>query len=246
MNETNFTDKKFWSEYYKDFKPQIIGKIYFHDIFDKYLTPDFSKTVIEIGCAGGNYLCYLAKNFNFQPYGIDYSDEIAKTYATFEANRLLPPTLFREDIFTWETTKKFDVVCSIGFIEHFKNIHSVIKKHVDLLSPGGMLIVSMPHFAHAQYIFHWLIDRENLKKHNTKIMNLSSLKKSLSGLQIKIIHLSYYRTFGFWTERKNMQRWEKSIQYGINFFGRILVKILGWNKPNFLFSPHIICIAKKI
>lgn len=246
MSEKNFTDKKFWQEYYKDFKPQIIGKIYFHDIFNTYLTADPSKSVLEIGCAGGNYLCYLAKNFNFQPYGIDYSDEIVKTYATFEANGLMPPTLYQEDFFLWKTEKKFDIICSFGFIEHFSDLDEVIKKHVDLLAPGGTLIITIPHFAHCQYIFHWLIDRENLKKHNTKIMNLHSLRSALLDQPLDILHLSYYRTFGFWTERKNLRWWEKIIQYKINLLGRVMVKIFGWNRPNFLFSPHIVCVAKKI
>lgn len=243
----NFADKEFWQEYYKDFKPYIIEeKICFHEIFEKYLHPNPKKTVLEVGCAGGRYLCYFAKYFSYIPFGIDYSDEIIKTHAIFEANGLTPPTLYKEDTFTWKPDKKFDIVCSFGFIEHFDDLHSVIKKHVELVVPGGILIVSMPHFAHCQYLFHWLIDRENLKKHNTKVMKLYVLKKAFLGLPVEIIHLSYYRTFDFWTERKDLQWWEKIIKYKIKLFGRILVKIFGLNAPNFLFSPYIICVAKKI
>jgi 2-polyprenyl-3-methyl-5-hydroxy-6-metoxy-1,4-benzoquinol methylase len=37
-------------------------------------------------------------------------------------------------------------VISFGFIEHFDNPENVIQKHLDLLKPGGILIVGVPNF----------------------------------------------------------------------------------------------------
>lgn len=248
MENKNYTDKKFWDDYFTrhGHKPSIVDKSQFSDIFDKYLKPDKNKKVIEIGCADSNFLCYLSKKFGYQSYGIDYSDAITQTTDLFKFNNLPAPTLYKEDFFSWKPGIKFDVVCSFGFIEHFDDINPVIKKHSELVTPEGKLIITIPHFAHAQYFFHWLIDRKNLKKHNTTIMNLKSIKEAIEGAGLKIEHLSYCKTFGFWTERNDMAGWERAVNWGIIKFGKVCTKIFGYDRPNRLFSPHIVCVATKI
>ncbi len=244
----NYTDKKFWDEYFNKHArgPSIVDSSLFSDIFDKYLTPDPAKSVLEIGCADSNFLCYLAKKFSYQAHGIDYSDAIDRTAELFKFNNLLEPILHKADLFSWQSDRKYDLVCSFGFIEHFENMTDIIKRHADLVAPAGKLIMTMPHFAHGQYFFHWLIDRDNLKKHDTKIMNLNSIRRSAESNGLKIEHLSYYKTFGFWTERKTLAKWEKIINWGIIKFGKVITKIFGYDHPNSLFSPHIVCVARKI
>lgn len=242
-----YTDKKFWDEYFNrhERRLSIVENSLFSDIFNAYLKPDSSKTVLEIGCADSNFLCYLSKKFGYRAYGIDYSDAIAKTAELFKLNNLPEPILYKEDIFVWKSDKTFDLVCSFGFIEHFDDIGPIITKHAELVAPGGKLIITLPHFAHAQYLLHWLIDRDNLRKHNTKIMNLGSIKKAVVRSGLKIEYLSYYKTFGFWTENNKMTSAEKSINWLILKFGKVITKILSYDRPNLLFSPHIVCIATK-
>ena len=243
----NYTDKKFWDDYFSKHSqaPTSVNDSYFADVFDRFLMPDPNKTVLEIGCADSRFLCYLSKKFGYQAYGLDYSDAITKTAELFKFNDLPEPTLYKEDLFTWQPNRKFDIVCSFGFIEHFEDIKSVILKHTELAAPNGKLIITLPHFGHCQYLFHWLTDRDNLKKHNTKIMNLRSIKKAAENNDLKIEHLSYYKTFGFWTERTNMANWEKIINWSILKFGKIINKLFGYDKPNPLFSPHIILVASR-
>ena len=139
----------------------------------------------------------------------------------------------------------FDIVCSFGFVEHFKDFNDILRRHMKLVAPGGLLIISIPHFSQMQYFFHWLIDRENLKRHNTSIMNLVSFQKAFNSTPFTIQHLTYYKTFGFWTEREQLHIWEKFIQYSIKKFGKTLNILFGYERPNQFFSPHIICIAQK-
>lgn len=247
MENKNYTDKKFWDDYFNrhKHKPSIVENSLFSDIFNKYLTPDPNKTVLEIGCADSNFLCYLSKKLGYRAFGIDYAESIERTRNIFRFNGLPEPTLHKGDVFTWTTDMKFDLVCSFGFIEHFSDLNGIIVKHADFVAPGGKLVISMPNFTGIQYFFHWLIDRENLKKHNTKIMNLNTIKKSVENTSLKIEYLSYYKTFGFWTEKTNMASWEKSINWSILKFGKIINKLFGYDRPNPLFSPHIVCIATK-
>lgn len=241
----DYTEKNDWDKYFEGYEPRIIETVAFADIFAKFLKKDSAKTVLEIGCAGGEFLCYLVKKFDYKAFGVDYSDEIKKTEELFAFNGLEKPTLYKEDFFKLDPGKKFDVVCSFGFVEHFENINEVVGKHADLVAPGGKVIITLPHFAHAQYFLHWLIDRENLKKHNTKIMNLRSIRQSFENLAFKIDYLSYYKTFGFWTENNKMSKTAKMINWLIIKSGKVITKIFGHDRPNFLFSPHIVCVATK-
>ena len=244
---TEYTDKKFWDSYFykRQNKLRAVESVPFTDIFERYLDPDSGKTILEIGCADSDFLCYLAKRYGYKAYGIDYSDAISKTADIFKFNNLAEPTLYKEDFFNWNPDKQFDVVCSFGFIEHFENLDTVIAKHAELVSDNGKIIITLPHFAHGQYLLHWLIDRENLKKHNTKIMNLNSIRGAIKKNNLKIEHLSYYKTFGFWTERENLTRWEKIFKWMIIKSGKVITKIFGYDNSNFLFSPHIVCVAVK-
>lgn len=242
-----YTDKKFWNEYFDKHArgPSVVNNSPFSDIFDKYLISNPAKTVLEIGCADSNFLCYLAKKFSYQAYGIDYSDAVTRTAELFKFNNLPEPTLHKTDLFSWQFDRKYDLVCSFGFIEHFDDLNKVIAKHSELVAPEGKLIITLPHFAHGQYFLHWLIDRDNLKKHNTKIMNLKSIRKAVEASGCKIEYLSHYKTFGFWTENNKMSRTAKITNWLIIKSGKVITKIFGYDRPNFLFSPHIICVATK-
>jgi trans-aconitate methyltransferase len=187
----------------------------------------------------------MARRFGFKPFGVDYSDEIVRTATLFEYNGLPAPELFKQDFFQWQPGRTFDIVYSIGFVEHFEDPHRVLRKHSDLLAPGGHLIVTMPHFAHMQYLFHWLIDRDNLRKHNTRIMRLPILRKAVEGLPLRLDHLDYFETFGFWTERKTWNIYQKAVRWAIGLFGKVAWKLLGFRRPNFLFSPHIVLVATR-
>jgi len=246
LDNKNYTDKKFWDEYFEQYQqnPIKVGGSFFSDIFDKYLKPDSNKSVLEIGCAGGNYLAYLAKTFGYKASGIDYSEAITRTADLFKFNGLPEPTLYKKDFFSWKPNIKFDVVCSFGFVEHFDNLNNVIARHANLVSPGGKIIITLPHFAHGQYLLHWLIDKDNLKKHNTKIMNLNAIKKAVENNDLKIEFLSYYKTFGFWAENYQMSTTSRTINWLIKKMGKAVNKIFGYDRPNFLFSPHIVCVAK--
>jgi SAM-dependent methyltransferase len=241
-----YTTKEHWDEYFTEYSPRKVDTIYFAEILEQHLKPDPAKSVLEVGCAGGEYLCYLAKQFRFIPFGVDFSDKIKKTGDLFAFNGMAPPTLYLADFFNWQPNRTFDVVLSVGFIEHFEDTHKVIQKHVDLLAPGGKLIITLPHFAHMQYVFHWLIDRENLRVHNTRMMRLPVIRKALEGLPVRVEHLDYFQTFGFWTERKTWNAGQKIIKWGIDTFGKIMWKLLGFRRSNWLFSPQIVLVATRI
>jgi len=235
-----------WDRNFEGFTPEVIDKVGFYEIYEEFLTPDPDKSVLEIGCGGGRHLCYLTKKYEHKPFGIDFSPKgIEKARATFEKNGLPEPTLHQADFFDWDPGRKFDLVMSHGFVEHFENFDLVMDKHAELVADGGLLIISMPHMAHLNYIFRWLVDREVLMDHNTRIMSLGAIRKALAPHPFEVLHLNYYKTFAFPPARQDLKAWQKVAYFIIYRTGRRIRKLVGTRRPNFLISPKIILAARR-
>lgn len=157
-----------------------INSILFGNLFSKFLKKSLGKSCLEIGCVPGRFLAYLCKNFGYFPEGIDYMKDTKKIIATTLLNNGLQDfVIYEEDFIKWGIIKQYDLVCSFGFIEHFEGDlnRQVVKKHIELLKSGGKLIIDIPNFNYCQYLFHLMLNREVLKTHNVKIMNLAYFKK---------------------------------------------------------------------
>ena len=42
--------------------------------------------------------------------------------------------------------ESFDLVYSLGVIEHFKNPENVISKHLDMVKSNGLVVITVPNF----------------------------------------------------------------------------------------------------
>src|SRR2546428_2268984 len=78
--EQELTDVEFWDEYWSHFKLPISVDLSFS--FDRCLAKVLKEqliacsggTVLEIGCAPGKWLAFLAKEVGLTPSGIEYSN----------------------------------------------------------------------------------------------------------------------------------------------------------------------------
>jgi SAM-dependent methyltransferase len=237
------TGKAFWDGFFDGIPLRHVEDVLFSDIFRQYLRPDPSQSVLEIGCAGGLFLAYLTRKFGYEPHGIDYSDAIEHTRALFRFNTLAEPHLTQADFFSWEPGRKFDVVCSFGFVEHFRNPGEVVRRHCDLLAPGGTLIITVPNFRLVQYVYHRLIEPDILALHNLKVMRPAFFRSALADTPLEIRHLAYYGTFAFWTSKAAPTRLDRAaIRYFIRPSGRAIRSLFRY-RPNALISPHVVCVA---
>lgn len=243
-SKNKLTDKTYWDNAYSRFHVKTINTCIFASIFSRLLSKNSKIRILEIGCGGGDFLCYFTKVFNYLPYGLDFSDGIEKTKATFKFNGLPEPTLYKEDLFNWRSDVTFDIVCSFGFVEHFIDSDLIFKKHVDLLSKGGLLIISIPNLKKIQYLLHYISDGPTLNIHNFDIMSLKKIEKICNGLNLRIIYLNYYKTFDFWADSNSLIA--KNLSFLIAKISQLINLFFGDNHPNAVLSPHIVCIAKKI
>src|SRR5205085_5136150 len=94
----------------------------------KHVRPGMS--FLEIGCAPGKILAWIAKVLGADVAGLDYSPRgMQHAFDLFRALNIVAD-LRNEDIF--ETTfpsESFDIVYSAGVIEHFRDPRPIVHSH---------------------------------------------------------------------------------------------------------------------
>jgi 2-polyprenyl-3-methyl-5-hydroxy-6-metoxy-1,4-benzoquinol methylase len=134
--------------------------------------------VLEVGCAPGKILAWVASALGANVAGLDYSERgIDWSRQLFEVLGL-QADLRCEDVFeTSFAPGTFDVVYSVGVIEHFDDPRRIVRTHVNLLKPGGKAVITVPNYAGIYgRIQHWF-DAESLEWHNLEIMSLEPLAR---------------------------------------------------------------------
>lgn len=132
--------------------------------------------VLELGCAPGKILAWLAARLGADVSGLDYSERgAAWSRQLFEALGLRADVRC-EDLFrTTFGAGTFDVVYSSGLIEHFEDPREVVRLHVRLLRPGGTAIIAIPDYGGLYGRLQRWFDPENLSIHNLSIMSSDAL-----------------------------------------------------------------------
>ena len=134
--------------------------------------------VLEIGCAPGKHLAYLALKQRARVSGLDYSEPgIASCRELFAAMNL--DGEFRcENVFaTAYPEGSFDVVYSLGVIEHFDDPGPLIEKHLLLAKVGGLVLIVVPNYAGLYGRLQRHFDPENLDIHNLDVMTPEKLRR---------------------------------------------------------------------
>jgi 2-polyprenyl-3-methyl-5-hydroxy-6-metoxy-1,4-benzoquinol methylase len=241
---TSITTQKYWDLSYE--KLELIYNqnfILFKDLFNEYLKNN--GTCLEIGCYPGNYLIYLSNQFNYEVSGIDTTPFLlTRLPLHLTRNNVKIGKLYKENFLTSKHDIKYDLVCSFGFIEHFIDFEAIIEKHIQLVKPSGILVITTPNFRNVQYVLHRLLDFENLKRHNLASMDLKKWTRIMQNNNMKILYSNYYKTAGFWTDSTKKSQFTDYISGNIRYlFNKIDQRV---NLPNPLISPYLICIAQKL
>jgi len=132
--------------------------------------------VLEIGCAPGKYLAYLAKRRQARVYGLDYSGPGIRVCNELFARLGLQGDFIQENVLTNSLQEgSFDLVYSLGVIEHFDDPKPVIEKHLLLTKPSGIVLITIPNYVGLYGRIQRHFDAEILKIHNLEIMDCRAL-----------------------------------------------------------------------
>jgi 2-polyprenyl-3-methyl-5-hydroxy-6-metoxy-1,4-benzoquinol methylase len=108
------------------------------NIFKPYLKGD----ILEVGCGIGNFtklLCSYGNVYAFDPdkYCVLETKKNAGSKAKVGIGNIEKGEYFFKE-------KKFDAIVCINVLEHIKNDKKALKNMIDLLKPGGTLILLVP------------------------------------------------------------------------------------------------------
>ncbi len=239
----NLTDRNFWKEYWSNY---IYEKVPAHSEFDRYFTPSMQngsgKTSIEIGGFPGTMSLYF-KRLGYSPTLLDFyvDPEIINGLEESNGFRKGDVQYIESDFFAFEPGKQYDLVFSIGFIEHFDDTADVIRRHADLVKPGGTLFIALPNFRGLNGWVQRTFDRRNYDAHNISSMIPQRLRDILASLPLKNAKVEYTRKPMLWLEP------QKGIK---NKLARKVVKLFShaiklFPIPSRLLSPYIVLTAEK-
>jgi 2-polyprenyl-3-methyl-5-hydroxy-6-metoxy-1,4-benzoquinol methylase len=210
-----------------------------------------SKTILEIGCAGSQWLPYFAKQFGFKVSGIDYSELGCRQAREILTNEGVEGDVVCSDFFSppEEMLGKFDVVVSFGVVEHFDDTAECLERLSRFLKPGGLMITSIPNMTG---MIGYVLKRVNRRFFDIHVP-LDDLALALhhrkGGLQV--LSCEYF-LFVNWNVIR-IDNWDNRVWQEIGVRLRSWVSKGTWCiesllpvlKPNRLTSPYINCVAAK-
>jgi SAM-dependent methyltransferase len=195
------TDKNFWNNYWANVKlPSVVDK---NHSFDRCLSKELEQVtsnlmgeIFEIGCAPGKWIGFLSLTNKLIPSGIEYSPiGVELTLKNLDMLKIKSGEIINGDFFAIEPHKNFDIVMSLGFIEHFDNPEEVIAQHLKWLKPGGTLIIGVPNFAGITKLIQSQLDKSLLDKHNLNTMDIDFFKEIGSKFKLSIRSIKYLGSF---------------------------------------------------
>jgi SAM-dependent methyltransferase len=203
----NLTEREYWDHYWQNLTLPVSHTLEnssgqsrcILEVIEKVTCIRPPRKVLEIGAAPGGFLAYFARRYGSEIHALEYSETGCRVIE--ENYRLLgyPVHVHRKDLFTvGDDFPRFDLVYSLGLIEHFAEIEGVIKVHRDLLKPNGILIIGVPHFIHVFWPLLNLLAPQVTRGHNRAALSLENWTAFEKSLGLKTVHKCYLGGFEPW------------------------------------------------
>lgn len=250
--DRELTDKNFWDVNWDQTALQGVLRPFsaykfcrFHEVLQQHLPAgDRNIQLLEVGCVPGRHLVYFQKVFGYYVEGVDFSDHIGLTHDVMKYHNIVDYRLYQDDFLGFQHDA-YDIVASFGFLEHFTSWQEMLQKHIQLVKPGGYLVISVPNLRNFQYLLHKWLDPVFENEQVVESTDLGLLQETIRKAGLTILHAGYYQTFHFYCHHRKTKRPAfqalciKCLQVIGAIFTRFKVNI-----PSKHFSPQVICIAR--
>tara|TARA_Y100000590_G_scaffold86224_1_gene96599 strand:+ start:9773 stop:10555 length:783 start_codon:yes stop_codon:yes gene_type:complete len=100
------------------------------------------QTVLDVGCGTGNFANEVARKNAKYVLGIDFANEAIKTAKKKYSRK----NLEFKNLDVKKIEEKFDVIVSIGTLEHMDNPLQILKKLKKCLNKNGKIILTTPNW----------------------------------------------------------------------------------------------------
>ncbi len=244
-----YTGREYWEAYYSksplnaDTVSRIVSE---YERYWEMMVKACSRkpeNIIEIGAYPGRYLAYLSARYKLKPTALDYNEDVTKIEECFRTFGVTDYTLIQEDFMIHQPERKYDLVLSNGFAEHFVNYDDILDRHCKYLAPGGAMLIMVPNKKFLRRYYSFVTDRANQKIHNLDIMRLDVFRKFGQRNNLKEEFIGYHGGFNFNTHQ-SLNKAQKVVK---ECFRRFFKKVnpLIRKYPNRYLSSTIIAIYSK-
>jgi cyclopropane fatty-acyl-phospholipid synthase-like methyltransferase len=234
--------KNYWNSTWENLPPveRYEGPTFeHHSVLSRFLPLTQGGDAVEIGCATGNYMVYVNKEFGYRIDGIDYSDNLDYVRANLSYNGVRNSELFHADFFNFAPPMKYDLVLSVGFAEHFDNHELVVRKHAEWAKPGGLVVIIVPNLTHVHRLLCGRFAPEVLAVHRFPLMRSAVMRQTLEKAGLRVLHCEYHRTF------RPTYKLPRNVDLSARAVGKAL-RIFGLdNIGNRFASPNLISVSMK-
>lgn len=249
MGKISLTSKAHWEATYKHIKYQEVSADSEIAVWLKeHIKEDLNhhKTCFEVGIFPSGYSTIFGR-MGYQINGIDRIIEVNKSMKDWLLSKGYDVgDLICADFFEFKTNIKYDIVCSFGFIEHFKNFEDVIRNQAKLVKDKGFIIIETPNFkGFVQHILKYLFDKKNLDIHYMPSMNFNKWENVLIQEGFEIINKEYLGSFSFKTYPQKRNLVQKLLIKFINRY-RYFLKTFFFKNKSRHYSTSMVMLAKKI
>lgn len=189
-----------------------------------------TDTVLEIGCAKGEFLKKLAKS-GMKCIGLELN-ELAAQECRQKGLDVLNETIQDHAL---NNPEKYDVVCSFQVLEHIPEVKEIIDSCVRALKPGGKLVIGVPN--DDSFIGKDKYNLLSIPPHHMGVWSekaLASLEKyfdiEFSGLHIEPLQSYHFRYYYNTVFGKRIEKMFGSLSRPLNkFLGRLSLHYLTKN-----------------
>lgn len=197
--ERMIVEQSYWDESYKKLRFfRLPPKDATVELMQKFIPKaGAGGTAFEIGCFPGRFLAELG-DLGYILNGCDITPRVITDLSPWLITEGYRVGEFFGSSYENHTNKKFDLVASFGFIEHFQNYGDVFLDHCKMVKEDGYLVVQFPNFRGSiQHKLHSRFDRDNLANHVVEAMDIEYYAKIIPP-DFEILFKGYYGAFDFW------------------------------------------------
>jgi SAM-dependent methyltransferase len=183
---------------------------------DMHLPRGSHLRFLEVGAAPGRNLVQFRRRFGYDPYGVEYTDAGMRLMeATLRAHGIPESHAIHADFFAEgfqaAHRESFDVVGSFGFLEHFGRPKEVVRKHLDLVKPGGTLVITIPNFRYLNYYLKAFYNKSFIPTHNLDLMDPDVFSRCFQHDDFKVAFCGPVGSFQF-PQPSHTARWKRLIE----------------------------------
>jgi SAM-dependent methyltransferase len=258
-------EKSHWDETWENLSPPLrVNKLRYSEyrfakLFERALENERRRDikVLEVGCGGSRWMPLFYRELKVKGvFGFDYSQIGCRvTQANLEflgaqeaARRVVCGDIFNPPF----KEESFDVVYSLGFIEHFEHPDDILKLMAGLLKPGGLLITVVPNYVGLTGRVAERVD-PNMYRIHRKI-TLEEFAAWHRALKLGLVKIGYFGSFSLtasviWShfERRSPAHkiCSRILTRVINVGITLPLRVIPLEMESRLFSPHLAAVARK-